>query len=110
MIAQRNDKLCSSLHLPRFVGRVLLGTIGMIAFANISALTAATVHVVAGEGHTAIFDPPLVSIQPGDTVQWDFAPQTADHTVTSGDPATGYSRWSVRLGAKEERNDVFFHF
>ena len=110
MIAQRNDKLCSSLHLPRFVGQVLLGTIGMIAFANTSALTAATVHVVAGEGHTSTFDPPLVSIQPGDTVQWDFAPQTADHTVTSGDPATGYPDGLFDSGLKRTGTTFSFTF
>jgi plastocyanin len=63
-----------------------------------STPSASTVTVTVGSGERTAFSPPTVSINPGDTVMWQWA--DGPHTVTSGAPGAVDGRFcSLAAGA-----------
>ncbi len=57
---------------------------GLFLLALNRAALAATFTVEVGPGGAIVFSPSVVSIQPGDTVKWDW--KSSMHSVTSGPP------------------------
>ena len=88
-----------------------LARLGLLAFTILlttPAIRAATIKVNVGGG-SPTFDPETVTIQAGDTVEWDFVffsnDPFASHTVTSG--ADGHS--DGRFGSAVMNSGTFSH-
>lgn len=88
--AQTGENQPAPHHNARFLSRSLsLLCFVTLFLATSQKTTARTVTVDVGpEGARAFFEPREVAIQPGDTVQWNWADTGFSHSVTSGDNGT----------------------
>ena len=65
-------------------------SIFLLMLSSLASVSAATVHVLVGSGGNN-FSPASVSIQVGDTVQWDWV--SGSHSSTSGTPGAPNGLW-----------------
>ena len=86
--------------------RLCLSWLVTLLLATSGTATPATVHVDVG-GAGTFFDPADVTIQPGDTVEWDWS-NAGPHTVTSG--ANGISSGLFDSGAHSAPYTFSFTF
>jgi len=94
-------------HLHVTLNRVLLATFLTAFAAVITSVMAATVMVDVAPGGDLSFSPASVSIQPGDTVQWNWTDSGMGHSVSSG--SNGIKNGLFDSGVVKSNTFIFSH-